>query len=289
MRNHWYIPAAVVLVLAVVGFFTGWLQLSLGQDVWGVVWSSARGFEKAPVNPAGFSWRFQRLLPRALTLYRIPVTSQKAELALEAALPSADAYAGLMAARPDLSFTVKLSVLYRIRPEALPDLVENDGLRAETIASWHQQIQAEIQRLATDIALRVGEGEDASHSIDVAQAIVNGLPPLFPQIQFISLAPTVVRMPDPQLYARLRKAYLREVDQKEAAFALLAPRLAREEADQRSAISRHDVSIALLARYGELFNKYPALIKFLFLATQSKLTPRDLQTLDLLDKLPALE
>jgi hypothetical protein len=289
MRNHWYIPAAVLLVLVVVGFFGGWLQLSLSQDTWGVVRINARGFEKAPINPAGFSWRVQRILPRALTLYRIPVTSQQADLTLDAALPSADAYASVMAEKPSLSFTVKLSVLYRLRPEALPDLVENEGLRAETIASWHQQLQAEIQRQATNIAERVGQGEDASDSADVAKAITSGLPRLFPQIQFISIAPTAVRMPDRQLYMRLRKAYLRQVDQKDAAFAALAPRLARQEADQRSAVSRHDASIALLTRYGELLDRYPALIKFLFLATQSKLTPRDLQTLDLLDKLPALE
>jgi hypothetical protein len=290
MRNYWYIPAAVLLVLIVVGFFAGWLQLSLGPDIWGVVRINARGMEKTAVSPTGFTWRWQRLVPRALTLYRIPIAAQKVELTVEATLPSADAYAGLMDDKPDLTLEMKLSVLYKIRSEALSDLVERDGLREDTVIGWHQQILSEIHQQASDIALRLAGGAaEFSDAASVAQAVTKELPGSFPQLQFISLTPTVTRMPDPELYARLRKAYLGMVDKKAAALSALAPRLAQEEAAQRSAVARHGASIDILTHYGELFDKYPSLIKFLFLATANKLTPKDLQTLDLLDKLPALE
>ena len=294
MRNFWYIPAAVLVVLAIVGFFAGWLQLSLGPDTWGVVFIASRGFERRAVDPAGFSWRWQRLLPRSLTLYRIPLGIVKADLTVKAALPSGEAYSSLVSDRPDFSLQATVSVLYRIRPEALPALVEKDDLRQETLTSWHQLLQADIQRQATELALSIaggaaGSGGDFMDARAFADAVARDLPGKFPQVQFISVVPVVVRMPDPDLYAKLKSAYLRMVEQKDAALSAMAPRLAADEAAQRSALQRQEASIALLSRYGELFNKYPALIKFLFLATAEKLTPKALLELDLLDKLPLVE
>jgi hypothetical protein len=93
MRTIWYIPAAVLVALAIVGFFAGWLQLSLGPDIWGVVFTKSRGFEKAAISPSAFTWRVQRLIPRSLTLYRIPLATEKVDLDIRTTLPSADAYA----------------------------------------------------------------------------------------------------------------------------------------------------------------------------------------------------
>jgi hypothetical protein len=296
MRNYWYVPAALLLVLVIVGFFAGWLQLSLGADAWGVVFISSRGFEKSAINPAGFSWRWQRLLPRSLTLYRIPIATERAVVTVQQTLPSADAYSSLVPEKPDFSIEFSISVLYRIRPDALPGLVEEEGLRPETLAGWHQQLQAELQRQAADISLRIAAGGEGpgnaggiSRAVDFANAVTEEIPAKFPQVQFISIAPSVVRMPDPDLYARLKGAYLHLVELKQTALAGLASRLAAEEATQKSSLQRQEASISLLTRYGELFNKYPSLIKFLFVIKAENLTSRELQTLDLLDKLPVLE
>lgn len=296
LRNYWYIPAALLVVLVVVGFFAGWLQLALGPDEWGVVFIRSRGFEKTAINPAGFSWRLQRLLPRSLTLYSIPIATERADLRVRESLPSADTYSSMVPEKPDFSLEFTISVSYRIRPEALPDLVEKEGLRQETIAGWHQQFQAELQRQAADISLRVagsgdgtGKAGSISRAADFADAVTRELPAKFPRIQFISLAPAVLRMPDPELYLKLKSAYLSMVQLKQSALSDMAPRLAAEEAAQKSALQRQETSLALLTRYGELLSKYPSLIKFLFLVKAENLTAKDLQTLDLLDKLPAVE
>jgi len=296
LRNHWYIPAAFLVVLIVVGFFAGWLQLSLGPDAWGVVFIRSRGFEKAAIDPAGFSWRLQRLLPRSLTLYSIPVTTERADLTVRETLPSADAYSSLVPEKPDFTIEFTISVSYRIRPDALPELVEKEGLRQETIAGWHQQLRTELQRQAVDISLRIagsgdgsGQADSISGAADFADAVSRELPSKFPQIQFISLASAVLRMPDPELYAKLKSAYLSLVQLKQTALSGMAPRLAAEEAAQKSALQRQETNLALLTRYGELLSKYPSLIKFLFLVKAENLTAKDLQTLDMLDKLPAVE
>jgi len=192
---------------------------------------------------------------------------------------------------------MKLSAIYRIRPEALPALVGQEGLRQENLGDWYEQMNAELARRATELAMSAqtagAEGPGAQgQSMDAAQLaarLAKSLPGDFPLVQFASLSPVISKMPDAVLYAKLRSAYLGIVDEREKAYQALAPRQAQDEAAQRSALQKQEASIAILTRYGELLKKYPELIKFLFISSSQKLTARDLQTLDLLDKLSPLE
>jgi hypothetical protein len=297
MRNHWYIPSAVLLVLVLVGFFAGWVQLSLGPDTWAVGFTTARGFDKSVIGPSGFTWRWERLLPRAITLYRISLGVEKTDAEVRSLLPSAEAYSALMPEKPDFSVDFKLSVLYRIRPDALPELVAGEGLRQENIGDWYDQVNSEIQARATEIALGMADSPPAadlpaSSPMDArafSAAVVRGLTEGFPRLEFISISPVVLKMPDAELYEKLRAAYMKIVDEREKALSRLAPRQATDETLQSSAAQKQEATIAVLTKYGELLAKYPALIKFLFLTTSQKLTPKDLQTLDLLNKLGGLE
>jgi len=298
MRNYWYIPSAVLFVLVLVGFFAGWVQLSLGPDTWAVAFTTSRGFDKAVIGPAGFTWRWERLLPHGLTLYRISLSTEKADAEVRSLLPSGETYSALMPERPDFSVDIKLSALYRVRPDALPGLVANEGLRQENLGDWYDQMNSEIQMRASEIALGMANAsprEQASSGPVVADAtsftaaLENGLRERFPRLEFLSISPVIVKMPDAELYQKLRSAYLRIIDEREKALSRQAPQQAAEDALQRRAAERREATIAILTRYGELLAKYPALIKFLFLETSQKLTPKDLQALDLLDKLGGLE
>ena len=297
MRNYWYIPAAVLLVLAVVGFFAGWVQLSLGPDTWGVAFTTSRGFEKDVISPSGFSWRWERLVPHSLTLYRITLGAERTELNIHATLPSADAYSALMPEKPDFSLELKLSAIYRIRPEALAALVGQEGLRQENLGDWYEQTNAELERRASELAIDLETGATAAEGAPggipdaaaFAAALVKQIPASFPRLEFIALSPVIVKMPDSALYGKLRAAYLGLVDQREKAYAALAPRQAEDEASRLSAQEKQEANIAVLTKYGELLKKYPQLIKFLFISSAQKLSAKDLQTLDLLDKLQPLE
>ncbi|HVP19979.1 MAG TPA: hypothetical protein VMU36_13385 [Spirochaetia bacterium] len=292
MRSYLYIPAAVLLVLVLVGFFAGWAQLSLGPDTWAVVFTKSRGFEKEVIGPSGFTWRWERLVPHAITLYRITVSTERAEVDVRTNLPSAEAYSALMPERPDFSIEMKLSALYRIRPEALPELVANEGLRQENIGDWYDQVNAEIQRRAAELALGAAHQDlsgDAADASSFSAELVKKLPSGFPHLQFVTISPVIVKMPDELLYGKLRSAYLKLVDEKERAMSALVPRQAAEDVVLNSARDRQEAALAALNRYGELLAKYPSLIKFLFLATSQKMTSKDLQTLDFLDKLNRLE
>ena len=285
MRRHWYIPAIIGLVLAVAAFLVGWLQLSVPTDSWAVAVSRRHGVEPAVVRPGGFTWRWERFLPQGITLYRFPVTTRRVETTLSGTLPSGEVYAAMVPERPDFSWEIRLSAVYRLEPEALPGLVDRDGLRPPGLADWYHAADEELGRQASAIALET-PAEDAA---GVAAAVVAQLPARMPSLELSQVSPTVVRMPDRALYAKLRTAYLASIDAREEALAKEAGRLAADEAAGRLEEQRHERSIAILTRYGQLLDKYPALIRFLFLTTAGKLTAKDLQTLDILGSLAPLE
>lgn len=288
MRRHWYIPAAIVLVLLVVGFLAGWLQLALGPDTWGVLASRGGAVEPAVVAPGGFTWRIARLVPGLLTLHRFPLAVQRTDQPVTASLPSGPAWSSLAGQPIDFSFDIRLSVRYRIRPTALPDLVRTGGLRPDNLADWYEAVNAEIPRQTRDIALDTGRA--ASGPADsLAGAISAELPDRFPYLELLTVTPVVVKAPDLELYRALKDSGLRVIAAREESMKALAPKIAAEEAAEQTAVRRHEASISVLEKYGELLGKYPALIKFLFLTTTRNLSAKDLQGMDVLQALTALD
>ena len=288
MRRHWYIPAALLFVLLIVGFLAGWLQLSLGPDLWGVVALRDGNVERAVIGPGAFSWRLRRFLPGAMKMHRFALAVQRTDRIVSAVLPSADIYSSLAAEGADFSLEVRLSIRYRIRPSALPALVDSGGLRPENLADWYQSVNAELERQARDIAFDLSQ-TPLSSGAALAGAISSALPDRFPYLELLTVTPTVVRAPDLELYRTLKEASLRVIAAKAESLKALAPRLAAEEAAQRTALQRHETSITVLTKYGELLAKYPNLIKFLFLTTTQRVAAKDLAGLDILNALNTLD
>ena len=285
MRRYWYVPAAVLLVLLVAAFLAGWLQLALPPDACGVIYTRTRGFDPEVVRPRGFTWRWQRLLPKTLVLYQFDLPPRLAELPVSGSLASGAVYASLVPERPDFSYELHVSVRYRVRPEALPRLADRDGLRPEGLADWYRTADADLVRQVTETAL----DSAAADAPGVAADLVARLPGRVPDLELLDIAPTVIRMPDRELYERLRASYLAAFAARESALAAAAGRLAVLEAAALIDEQRHERSIAMLDRYGELLDRHPALIQFLFLTTSGKLSTDDLRTLDLLGHVSPLE
>jgi len=285
-RRYWIIPIVVVLALALVAFFVGWVQLALSPDTFGVVFTRAHGFEDEVILPEGITWRWDRLVPGALTLYKFNLKPQSTQLKIEATLPSGDVYAAVAPEKPSFTLDVNVSVLYRIRVSSLPALAKTAHVRPEGLGDLYGTLTAEMQSAATDIALSAGTAAGAP---GLARWIEQTLPGRFPQLDFVTVTANVVQAPDLALYDKLRDTYLQVAAARETSLTAGAGKLATQEAQAKSAEQRQEQNLTLLEKYGELLNKYPSLIKFLFLAIGTKATPQDLQNLDLLNKLNQLE
>ncbi|OHD75021.1 MAG: hypothetical protein A2177_04805 [Spirochaetes bacterium RBG_13_68_11] len=285
MRRFWYVPAAIILALIVAAFLGGWLQLALPPDTFGVIYTRNHGFDPLVVRHDGFTWRWQRLLPKMLVLHRFTLAPRLAELPISGSLASGEVYASLVPERPDFSYELHVAIRYRVRPDSLPRLAEKDGLRPEGLQDWYRTADADLVRRATETAL----ASEAADAPGVAADLVARLPDRVPELELLDVAPTVIRMPDRELYTRLRTVYLSSLAAREPALVAAAGRLAVLEAEARIDERKHDRSIAVLDRYGKLLDEHPGLIQFLFLTTSGKLTTDDLRNLDLLDHLAPLE
>jgi hypothetical protein len=247
-------------------------------------------------RPEGFTWRWERLVPGALTLYRFPLKTQKADLTIQGYLPSGEVYSSLAPEKPGFSFEIGLSVLYRLRPETLAGLAESARLRPEGLADLYDTLIQEMKGAALESALTAagaqasaGTGTSLPSTTDIVSGIAREFPRRFSHVEFVSLTPTVNRMPDFALYQMLRNTYLQVAAAREDTLKTAAVRLANQEAEQKSLQQKQEQTLSLLEKYGQLLDKYPVLIKFLFLTATKGFSTQDLQTLDLLDKLGGLE
>jgi hypothetical protein len=300
MKQFWFILGGVVLALAAACFFVGWVELAMAPDTHGVIFTKSHGFENGIIRPEGFTWRWERLIPGAFTLYRFPVKTASADLSVKGSLPSGDVYASLSPEKPDFSFEIQLSLLYRVKTDALPALAMTDQLRPDGLLEWYAMLAREMSAKAAASALALPGPEaspppgtgDTPAVIDIAsisKAVSNALRDAFPQLEFVSIASNVVKVPDLVLYDRLRAAYFRMISAREEALVAGAAHLAVQEADQKASDQRQEHVLSLLEKYGDLLDKHPALIKLLFLASSKGFSPQDLENLDILGKLEDLQ
>ncbi len=285
MRSSLIVTVAIVGVLAIAAFLGGWVQLALPGDTVGVLYSRTSGFEKRVTLPHGVTWRWERLIPGAMTVHRFPAANRKTELTIRGSLPSGDVYSSLVAEKPDFSFELHLTALYRLASESLPGLAETARLRPQGLADFYDGLDEQMKGAVLDL---VSAEPPSGSSRSLQDRIASGLPARFPHLRFELVAPTVVRMPDRALYDRLKETYLRVAQSREDSLAAAAARFAVREAEQEASEKRQERSMALLEKYGALLDKHPQLIKFLFLTTAKGFSPSDLQSLDLLGKLEAL-
>jgi hypothetical protein len=292
MKRFWIIPAAIVLVIAIACFFVGWLQLSLSPDTYGVVFTKSHGFEKNVVDSRGITWRWERLIPGALTLYAFRLSARSVEIPVSGSLPSGDVYAQMAAEKPDFSFEMRLALSYRLRPEILPGLAETSRLRPDGLEDFYRTFVQEAASKASAIMLESPVSADQAERgamEGLTERLETELPKSFAHIEFLSIQATSVRVPDIALYLKLRDTYLKVSDARQEVLRTTASKLAAQEAEQAAAEKRHERTIAILEKYGELLDKHPALIKLLFLSSSKNFSALDLQSLDIMGKLDELQ
>ncbi len=286
----------MLLAIGAGVFFVGWIQLSLAPDTYGVIFTRSKGFEKSVVESRGLTWRWEKLIPGALTIYAFPLSAQNVEIPVTGMLPSGEAYAALAPEKPDFTFEIDLSVSYRLRPEVLPALADTSRLRPDGLSDLYgrleRELSAKVSALVREQTAAEPSGPEAAPGDAVAsisERISTELPRTFSHLEFLSLATNVVRVPDAALYRSLRETYFRVSKAREDSLASSAARLAAKEAEMDAAEKKHGRTIAVLEKYGELLDKHPSLVKFLFIASMKNFSALDLQSLDMLDKLDGLE
>jgi len=267
----------VLVIIAAVIFYFGWIQIRLDEDSYAVIFTKTGGWEEETISPGEFTWRWQRLLPTNLTLHEFTITPHSTSATLRGSLPSAATYGPLLESATPFSYVISVDVIYRLEPAALPRLVRDDGLRSDVLDAHYDRIDTGMEQLITQSTLQLLEqpAQLTSPATAVA-ALVETLNATLvssnPGLEIISVSPTRLDLPDIQLYLDTKQRYITILDARAEAMRIAAMALATDQ----TAI---DVELARLERYGEILERYPILLDYFSLTQDLQSDPLDLESL----------
>ncbi|MBN1837527.1 MAG: hypothetical protein JW820_16850 [Spirochaetales bacterium] len=249
----------ILLILVLAGgavFYFGWIQIQLPPESYGVIFTKTSGYDPEVVRPGEFTWRWEKLIPTNLTLYRFDLRPQRVQLSFERELPSGELYASVLPEAPEFTIRGKMEVVFTIDPEELPGLVERQKLTPETLEEFYksaaQRMAAEAQALSPE-----SFGFDPAAEERMRSALSADLP----ELQIVSLNVGSLEMPDMELYELARQSYRELAEARNEARRAAEARLAVEEAQQERAADAEEARRENLRKYGALLNEYPVLLK----------------------------
>jgi hypothetical protein len=255
----------LIVLLAVAGviFFFGWVQIRLPADACAVVFTKTGGFDSRVTMPGAFSWRWERLIPGNLTLYRFSLAPYRTRQEVRQSLPSAELYSEVLPDNPDFSIRAVVELEFAVRPESLPGLLRDERLYPESLPEYYR---GQAEALGTTLVeLAAEQGAEALS----AEPLIPKLQQRFPHLTIVRLAMRELTRPDLQLYELARQSYRGLVASRDRAREQAESALAGERAREALAREREASSLESLAAYGELLNKYPILLKAMYVGNLS--------------------
>lgn len=269
----------LVLLIVIGGavFFVGWIQVTLPANTYAVLFSKTSGWEAEVLAPGTFVWRWQRIIPTNMTVYRYELSPRRATAALSAALPSGDVYSAFLGEDASFDYDISVRVGYSVLPEALPRLAERRDLLPEDVRAYLDVVESVLSQRVSSIVTELVEDDSIPISqsagyADVAETLASRLPQSFPNLEIISVDVTELSLPDMQLYRRARDAYLTYVDERAEALSDAAREVALDQAEAAR-------DLDLLEHYGRILDSYPILLDYFALGKELDLDPLNLRDL----------
>ncbi|HUW68987.1 MAG TPA: hypothetical protein VMX33_02035 [bacterium] len=257
--------AVTLILLVVLGgaiFMIGWLPVRIKPGSYAVIVTKTGGVDPAVMAPGSFRWSAAAFLPTNMRLIAFAPASAERHVELSGELPSAAAYSAFMAGEPDFSYAITLRLIASPKPAALPELFSRWGIADDAaLSAW---LDAELDLAATELRGAVSGAAGGPTSIDGPSlvALVSSRRPLL-DVRDVEVLSS--RVPDMDLYNDARRLYASYIERFRAS---VEPALAA--ASSKSATEQ--VQIDVLKRYGELLERYPALVDYL--SIQAGLPPR---------------
>lgn len=248
----------ILIVAGGVVFYFGWVQFRLAPGTYAVLFSKTNGYDPAVIRPGTFVWKWQALLPTNVTLLQFPLTRQQSDLTVNGTLPSSALYGEYLAGHPAFSYRLSFTVVYVLRSETLPTLVTRDHLMPSGLDNWYQGIASQCRSVAEQFLLSPSTASDFASPQRLQSALATKLEQTFPNIRFVDVSLSTIDLPDLPLYEQAKQQYLALVRAEQSVRESAAIKKTTLEAEAAQ-------KIALLSRYGELFNQYPVLLKYLAL------------------------
>ncbi|MDR0377252.1 MAG: hypothetical protein LBH70_05610 [Spirochaetaceae bacterium] len=256
------IIALFILILGGTVFFFGWVQIRVPPGSYGVMRSKTHGIDPAVIKEGEFRWVWYALIPANVELNVFTQKPVEQPIRITGSLPSGNAYAVFAGLDADFSYEYTGSLLFMVRPDQFPVLMEESGVvTQEDLDAFQRRIAGEIvsyaERRLREYAKDGVEIED-SHIDMLKEDILRE----YPYIENLYCSINTVQYPDLALYHSLQKIYEVYSTGQQQPPDSDVPLPANRQLNAR-------IRLEELAKYGELLTKYPILLQYLALENKN--------------------
>jgi hypothetical protein len=238
-------------------FWFGWVQYSLGEGDYGVIYTKSNGYEPEVLKNGEFAWRWQGLLPTNLTLHVFNLEPRTLSLNRAGELPSGKLYAAMAGDNVSFNWEIDAKVVYRMNPDSLPTLVAN-GLVSSELDSFYSDFESKLDsELVRLIAVEIDSDTDVAigeRLRSLEKALTDKASSIDSRVIIVEASVLDWTYPDLALYVESRRLVLDFMSKKQAVMAEV----------EDSSVRRQDVQgnrLDLLEEYGRVLNEYPVLLE----------------------------
>jgi hypothetical protein len=259
MMKAFLIVLVILVILAGVAFYFGWLQILLPPENYAVVFTKTGGYDEQVIRPGEFVWRWERLIPTNMTLYIFDLHPRTKEVSFQGSLPSADVYSSTLPENPDFSYSGELRVRFSILPERLPTLVSEEKVTPDGLDDFYE---AKAEEISGRLLGRLEElDSDQLADLTLNRRLEGELDPEFPNLEISTLNIQSLELPDLELYRLAKQSYRDMVETRDQAREEALARVAEQQVRSETAREQQRADMEVLREYGELLNEYPVLLK----------------------------
>jgi hypothetical protein len=259
----------ILLILAGVCFVFGWMNLFVPADAYGVMVSKTGGYDATLITPGGeFVWRWENIIPTNMTLYAFKNDVYKTTVKSSGEFPSAGVYSQLEK-NADFSFSIQVELAFRFNENRLISLVKNQGLTPETLETWYKSMEAPLTSEIYTFLFSLKTEDELKLLINLQgleKQLSVSLQENHPELRILQATPVApLKLPDPELYLLMKANYL-EILKARKDYQMQLIEKQKTTIDQTDLdLQRSEFRLNQLKDYGELLNKYPILLKYLFI------------------------
>lgn len=261
----------IIVLLGIAGtiFVAGWIQILLPPATYAVLFSKTGGYDTGVIAPGTFTWRWERVIPRNVTLYLFAVQPATVAAPIRGQLPSAETVASVLPGNAGFEYQATVTVTFAVLPESLPRLVAEEGLLPDTLPGWTQATGEAIAHAAFERVQRGNLAGALPNLAAIEARVADELAAQFPAVEIREVRFDDLRLPDLELYQRARRAYLALLEARYEARRAAALTLAEERERGVAAAEARREALQVLSEYGQVLEEYPILVEFLTLQSEA--------------------
>lgn len=249
----------ILLLLSVLIFYFGWIQLKLSQNTYGIAFTKYKGYLNHLYEPGNFAWSPAKLIPGNFKLLKFDLYPQQLEIKEQGELPSGSIYSEYLPGKPDFSYEYNYYLSYEINLTRFPKMVSDLKLSPDQLETKYNELNEEIKLFVSNFYKNKATINNFAidffyNNNEISGELLDRLASNFQTLEFIEFLPKKFKIPDAILYNKAKQNYLDSIKLQNKVISESKLKVAEQEIIDNA-------NFETLKKYGELLNEYPSLIE----------------------------